>query len=166
MKVFKYLKSAFIIAVCTLALTTSNICTELAIAEPVTTVQQAEVVADNQKATPLAIVASPKNYLNKNVTFNAKFDKFSTLGLDYKPALKSSEEYISFLIKRDDTNFDIPLSEMKLFLKRSEAEKHIELKTNDEIEVSGLVFSDALGDTWIDVTKLTLIKKSADDKTE
>ena len=55
---------------------------------------------------------------------------------------------------------------MKLFLKRSEAEKFIELKTNDEIEISGTVFSDALGDTWIDVTRLTLIKKAADNKTE
>jgi hypothetical protein len=166
MKVFKYIKSAFIIAICTLALTTSNICTEVVTAQTATAVQQAEVAIDNQKATPLAIVASPKDYLNKNVTFNAKFDKFSTLGLDYKPAFKSSEEYISFLIKRDDTTFDIPLSEMKLFLKRSEAEKFIELKTNDEIEISGLVFSDALGDTWIDVTRLTLIKKAADNKTE
>ena len=91
---------------------------------------------------------------------NAKFDKFSTLGLDYKSAFKSSEDYISFLIKRDDTTFDIPLSEMKLFIKREEAEKFIDLKTDDEIQIVGTVFSDALGDTWIDVTKLTLIKKA------
>ena len=90
----------------------------------------------------------------------AKFDKFSTLGLDYKPAFKSSEDYISFLIKRDDTQYDIPLSEMKLFLKRSEAEKHIDLKTNDEISIIGKVFSDALGDAWIEVEKLTLVKKA------
>ena len=166
MKVFKYIKSAFIITICALALTTSNICTEIVTAKPIAAVQQTEIVTENQKATPLTIVASPKEYLNKNVTFNAKFDKFSTLGLDYKPAFKSSEEYISFLIKRDDTTFEIPLSEMKLFLKRTEAEKFIELKTNDEIEISGLVFSDSLGDTWIDVTSLTLIKKSADNKTE
>ena len=167
MKVFKYIKSAFIITICALALTTSNICTEIVTAEPIAVAQQAKIITEEgQKATPLTIVASPKDYLNKNVTFNAKFDKFSTLGLDYKPAFKSSEEYISFLIKRDDTTFDIPLSEMKLFLKRSEAEKFIELKTNDEIKISGLVFSDALGDTWIDVTSLTLIKKSADNKTE
>ena len=45
-------------------------------------------------------------YAHKLLT--GRFDKFSTLGLDYKPAFKSSEEYISFLIKRDDTTFDIP----------------------------------------------------------
>ena len=49
---------------------------------------------------------------------------------------------------------------MKLFLKREEAEKYIDLKTNDEIQIIGTVFSDALGDTWIDVSKLTLIKKA------
>ena len=109
-------------------------------------------------------MADVKSYLNQIVTFNAKFDKFSTLGLDYKPAFKSSDDYISFLIKRDDTTFDIPLSELKLFLKREEAEKHIDLKTDDEIQVTGTVFSDALGDAWIDVSKLILIKKAPEKK--
>ena len=36
---------------------------------------------------------------------------------------------------------------------------HIDLKTDDEIQVTGVVFSDALGDAWIDVNNLTLIKK-------
>ena len=91
---------------------------------------------------------------------NAKFDKFSTLGLDYKPAFKSSDEYISFLIKRDDTSYDIPLSELKLFIKRDEAEKFIDLKSNDEISITGTVFSDALGDAWVDVKSLKIIKKA------
>ena len=94
----------------------------------------------------------------------AKFDKFSTLGLDYKPAFKSSEEYISFLIKRDDTSFNIPLSEMKLFIKRKTAEKFIDLKTNDEIEIKGVVFSDALGDAWVDVNELKITKKAPEEK--
>lgn len=159
MSKFKYLRSAFVILITALILTTSNVCIDRVIAE-----QAAVQVAIEQNTkditSALAIVNSPKAYLNKTVTINAKFDKFSTLGLDYKPAFKSSEEYISFLIKRDDTTFDIPLSEMKLFLKRAEAEKFIDLKTNDEIQIIGQVFSDALGDAWIDVTKLTLIKKA------
>ena len=53
---------------------------------------------------------------------------------------------------------------MKLFLKRDVAEKFIDLKTNDEIQISGTVFSDALGDAWIDVNKLTLIKKAPENK--
>lgn len=159
MSKYKYLRSAFIILITALILTTSNVCIDRVVAEQAA-VQVAIEQSSKDSTSALAIVNSPKAYLNKTVTINAKFDKFSTLGLDYKPAFKSSEEYISFLIKRDDTTFDIPLSEMKLFLKRAEAEKFIDLKTNDEIQIIGQVFSDALGDAWIDVTKLTLIKKA------
>ena len=45
-------------------------------------------------ATPLEIVANPDKYLNKKVKFKASFDKFSTLGLDYKPAMRDSQKYI------------------------------------------------------------------------
>ena len=158
MRSFKYIKTALLVVMCSAVLTTSSICSDKVTAQPVTPNTTTEI--QSQTLSPLTIVANPKNYLNKTIVFNAKFDKFSTLGLDYKPAFKSSDEYISFLIKRDDTSYDIPLSEMKLFLKREEAEKFIELKTDDEIQVMGIVFSDALGDTWIDVSKLTLIKKA------
>ena len=141
------------------ALTTSNICTEQVVAEPVPV--QSEVKETNSNTTdPLDIVNSPKTFLNRDVIMHAQFDKFSTLGLDYKSAFKSSEEYISFLIKRPDTKYDIPLSEMKLFMKRQEAEKFIDLKTNDEIEINGNVFSDALGDAWIDVKSIKILKKA------
>src|SRR5574344_53784 len=110
----------------------------------------------------LDVVANPSKYLNKRIRIKAKFDKFSTLGLDYKPAFRSSEKYISFLIKRDDVvDHTIPLSEMKIFLSRPEAEKHIDLDEGDEIEFSGLVFSNALGDAWVDVEdfKVLTVKK-------
>ena len=162
MKFIKYIKTMLVILVSAILLTTSNICNEMAEAQPIPTSVQEITVQKEGTSSALDIVNSPKNYLNKTVIFNAKFDKFSTLGLDYKPAFKSSEEYISFLIKREDTSFDIPLSEMKLFVKRDEAEKFIDLKSNDEIQVEGTVFSDALGDPWIDVTKITLIKKAPD----
>ena len=163
MKKIKYIKAILMLLVCSLLLTTSNICTDIAKAQPVQTIQSVNI-ENNTNITSLSIVENPKKYLNKTVTFNAKFDKFSTLGLDYKPAYRSSEEYISFLIKRDDTVYDIPLSEMKLFIKRDIAEKHIDLKTNDVIQVSGVLFSDALGDAWIDVNNLVLIKKSPENK--
>lgn len=160
MRTLKHIKSMLILGVCAIVLTTSNICTEKVTAQPIATPQATNTVQSGQIVAPLAIVANPKIYLNKTVTMNAKFDKFATLGLDYKPAFKSSEDYISFLIKRDDTNYDIPLSEMKLFLKRETAEKFIDLKTNDEIRIVGTIFSDALGDAWIDVSELTLVKKA------
>lgn len=163
MKNMKYIKTLFLILLCSTILTTSEICVKEVVAEPVMTTN-ISVDVKEQNSTPLAIVASPKSYLGKTVTFNAKFDKFSTLGLDYKTAYKSSEEYISFLIKRDDTVHDIPLSELKLFLKREMAEKFVDLKLNDEIQITGNVFSDALGDAWIDVSNLVIIKKAPEKK--
>ncbi len=142
---------------CALAFTTSNVCIDKVEAQPVAVPAPVEQC---QTTPPLDVVRNPKAYLGRTIVMSAKFDKFSTLGLDYKPAFKSSENYISFLIKRDDTNYDIPLSEMKLFILRDEAEKFIDLKTDDEISITGTVFSDALGDAWIDVSKLTLVKKA------
>ncbi len=120
---------------------------------------------DYALVNPLNLVARPNFYLNKNVKIKAKFDKFSTLGLDYKPAMKSSEKYISFLIQRPDvTDHNVPLSELKLFLSRTEAEKYIELNSGDIVEFSGRVFSTALGDPWVEVTNFNVI--STKSKTE
>lgn len=117
---------------------------------------------------PLDMVNNPSFYLNKYVKVKGKFDKFSTLGLDYKPALKSSEDYITFLIQRPDVvDHNIPLSELKIFLKRAEAEKHIDLNAGDEVEFAGKVFSNALGDVWMDVEQfkvLTVKSKDTDKK--
>lgn len=123
----------------------------------------AQTVAKSyMQANPLDMVASPNRYLNKYVKIRAKFDKFSTLGLDYEPAMRSSEDYISFLIQRSDSpSHNIPLSEMKIFMKRTEAEKHIELDSGDEIEFCGKVFSTALGDVWLDVDKFTVLTVKA-----
>jgi hypothetical protein len=162
-----YIKSFLLAALTAGILTTSNITTVIAV--PVASpVKQTNVQTQAQGiyVKPLTVVNSPKTYLNKSIIMEAKFDKFSTLGLDYKPAFKSSEDYISFLIKRDDTSFNIPLSEMKLFLKRDVAEKFIDLKTDDEIQINGVVFSDALGDTWVDVKSLKITKKAPDEKTK
>ncbi|MDD3436623.1 MAG: hypothetical protein PHC64_05680 [Candidatus Gastranaerophilales bacterium] len=136
--------------------------------KPVTTVQQpvAQSVVNNYELTKsLDIVANPTKYLNKRVKIRAIFDKFSTLGLDYKPAYKSSEKYITFLIKRDDViNHVVPLSEMKNFLVREEAEKYIDLKPGDQIEYSGVVFSNALGDAWISVDKFVVLTQKEKSK--
>ena len=157
----KYIKTGFVVLFSSLVLTTSNICVEKVTAQPTAEVSQTATVLKNESSiTPLMVVNNPKAYLNKTVEMTAKFDKFSTLGLDYKSAFKSSEDYISFLIKRDDTTYDIPLSEMKLFLKREMAEKFIDLKNNDEIFIKGVVFSDALGDPWIEVSEINVVKKA------
>lgn len=113
----------------------------------------------------LDIVNNPTLYLNKKVKFKADFDKFSTLGLDYKPAFKDSQKYISFLIKRPDIkDHTVPMSEMKIFITREEAEKFIELDSGDIIEIYGTVFSNALTDAWVNVEKLVIIEKINKDK--
>ena len=114
--------------------------------KPVSCVEQVNATF----AKPLQIVQNPSRFLNQDIKMNATFDKFSTLGLDYKKALRESKDYIGFLIQRDDvSDHNIPLSEMKLFLKRDYAEKFIDLDTGDRIEITGHVFSNALGDAWI-----------------
>lgn len=136
-------------------------------AAPVNTPQKAVVTNPSSSknylmVSPLEIVARPKFYLGKNVKFRAKFDKFSTLGLDYKPAFRSSEKYITLLIQRPDSyGHDIPLSELKIFVDRTSAEKHIDLNSGDEVEVSGNIFSVALGDAWMSVENFTVLKTAA-----
>ena len=108
----------------------------------------------------LEVVANPSKYLYKNIRIKGKFDKYSTLGLDYPSAMRNSENYISFLIQRPDaTNHNIPLSEFKIFLKKEVAEKNIDLDAGDEIEFSGKIFSTALGDAWMDVSDFKVISK-------
>ena len=48
---------------------------------------------------------------------------------------------------------------MKLFMKKELAEKHIDLDTGDKIEIIAKEFSTALGDPWLDITDLKIIKK-------
>jgi len=117
---------------------------------------QAQYISVN----PLTVVYNPGRYLHRNIKITGKFDKFSTLGLDYAPAMRSSEKYITFLIQRPDvTNHDIPLSELKIFLKKDVAEKHIDLDAGDMVEFTGKIFSTALGDAWMDVDEFKVLNK-------
>ncbi len=110
---------------------------------------------------PLAIVNDVDKFLNRPVRIQGKFDKFTTLGLDYPPAMRKSEDYISFMVQRNDVcDHNVPLSELKLFMKRAYAEKFIELDTGDKINITGKVFSNALGDAWVDVEKIEIVEKA------
>lgn len=111
------------------------------------------------QVSPVEVVKNPGFYINKKIKFQAKFDKFSTLGLDYQPAMRRSEDYITVLIQRPDIcSHDIPFSELKIFMDRKAAEKHIDLNSGDEVEIAGSVFSKALGDAWMNVDNFTVIK--------
>lgn len=117
------------------------------------------------KVDPVKVVDNPAFYLNKNITFEADFVAFSSLGLDYNPALRSSNEYIGVLIARTDVvDHVIPLSEMKIFIKRTEAEKHVDIEQGDKIKITGTVFSNALGDPWVDAKVFTVLETKSEKK--
>lgn len=119
------------------------------------------------RTSPLEVVATPDRFLNKKIIMDGKFDKFTTLGLDYKKAFRDSTKYIGFLLQRDDVvDHNIPLSEMKLFLKRDYAEKFVDLNTGDKISVTGVVFSNALGDSWVEVDNITILEKAPQEDEE
>lgn len=147
----------------TLAILTGLTIPTIAVTTPANTPLQSNntlLVNDCITVNPLDLVARPNFYLNKNVKIKAKFDKFSTLGLDYQPAMRSSEKYISFLIQRPDIkDHNIPLSELKIFIDRTVAEKYIDLDSGDIVEFSGKVFSSALGDPWMDASRFEVISK-------
>lgn len=144
----------------------------ISIAAPVATqvkkaTTQATASINYLNVSPLEIVNNPAKYLNKNITFNADFVAFTSLGLDYKPAFRDGTKYIGVLIKRDDVTHNvIPLSEMKMFLSRDMAEKHVDLETGDKIKVSGTVFSTALGDPWVDIKEFTVLTQKKKEKEE
>lgn len=135
MKKFKIITLALIISLGT-GLTINKVCSQTTTPTIVrAAVPQQQAPIEYVSVNPLDVVANPYRYLRRNIKIKAKFDKFSTLGLDYSPAMRSSEKYISFLIQRPDmTSHDIPLSELKIFLKKEVAEKNIDLDAGDEIE--------------------------------
>jgi len=148
-----------IVAMCT-GLTFNQVKSQTTVPAAVSTTAAQNRTIQYTKAGALDVVANPYKYLKKNIQIVGKFDKFSTLGLDYPPAMRSSEKYISFLIQRPDTlSHDIPLSELKIFLKKEVAEKHIDLDAGDIIEFNGRIFSTALGDAWMDVDSFKVLTK-------
>ena len=125
---------------------------------PKTTAEATDKTTYTMLQTPTVVVNNPNAYLDKNIQFVAKFNKFSVLGLDYSPALRSSQTHIGILINRDDVgNNIIPLSEFKIFLKRTDAEKIADIESGDSILIKGKVFSVALGDPWLDIKEIKIL---------
>lgn len=60
---------------------------------------------------------------------------------------------------REDAVNNIPLSELKMFLKRNIAEKLPDIDEGDTVKVTGTVFSNALGDAWVDAESITVVNK-------
>lgn len=114
-----------------------------------------------------SLLDKPHDFLEKKIKFRGKFSSFTTLALDYKPAMRSSKDYISVCIFRSDSK--IPLSELKMAYPVKEAKEDLvirELEEGDLLEFYGKVFSDALDEPWIDlisIKKLESAPKKAKD---
>ncbi|MBI2812239.1 MAG: hypothetical protein HYX67_15615, partial [Candidatus Melainabacteria bacterium] len=80
--------------------------------EKVTKTTPEPVIENVQSVNAEQLVDKPHDYLNKNVKFTANFFAFTSLALDYKPALRPAKTHLSFLILKDNSH--IPLSELKL----------------------------------------------------
>lgn len=107
-----------------------------------------------------ALLESPKNYLDKKIKLRGKFSSFTTLALDYEPAMRKSKDYISISIFRPDTK--IPLSELKLAYPLSEAKENQVIRDLDEgdlLEIYGQVFSAALDEPWVDIISIKSLEK-------
>ena len=147
---FLYKKALFTIIAACLFINIQNI--EAAVTAPAQTTVTKTTASAYTSVSPLDVVNTPAKYLNKNISFTGEFVAYTSLGLDYKPAFKDGTKYIGILIRRPDvTTNTIPLSEMKIFVKREVAEKNVDLEAGDKIKIEGTVFSNALGDPWIDV---------------
>ncbi len=118
------------------------------------------------QVAPLQLVQQPQAYMHQDIKIIGTFDKFSTLGLDYKPAFRDSKKYISFLLRRSDlpTDYVIPLSELKLLIEREKVEKMKDLESGDKVELTGNVFSTALNDPWVDVKTFKILSSKKKSK--
>lgn len=114
------------------------------------------------------LLENPKDFVSKKIKFRGIFSSFTTLALDYEPALRKSKDYISLSIFRTDSM--IPLSELKLAypLKEAKDDEVIrDLEEGDLLEINGQVFSAALDEPWVDIVtvkKLEGAKKNLEDK--
>ena len=115
------------------------------------------------------LLETPQDFLSKKIKFRGKFSSFTTLALDYEPALRKSKDYISLCIFRPDSK--IPLSELKLAYPIEDAKDNIVIRELDEgnlIEIYGEVFSTALDEPWVDILSIKKLetannKKSGDE---
>ncbi|MBX9878606.1 MAG: hypothetical protein K2Y22_09125 [Candidatus Obscuribacterales bacterium] len=129
-----------------------------------------EPVLENvMDVTPDDLVNKPHEYLNKNVKFQGDFSSFSSLALDYKPAMKPSKSFLSFLIFKKDTH--VPLSELKMAMaipKEKDPDNTLlaTLKEGDQLELVGKVFSAALDDPWVEIFKVKKLNAKPDEPKE
>ncbi len=112
-----------------------------------------------EEPTKLAdLISQPKKFLNKKILIEGNFYSFSTLSLDYKPAERSSKDYIGLVLSRPDQK-EIPLVELKLSASLEEFKKEsISIDHGDKVSIKAKVYAVALGEPWLEIEDLEVEK--------
>jgi hypothetical protein len=116
----------------------------------------------NIELTPIVdVAAEPKKFLGKTLAMEGTFYSFSTLPLDYPAAMRSSKDFIGIVLSRPDY-LEIPLVELKLAvpIKKFKDDSLSGLEHGDVIQVRGKVYAVALGEPWIELDSIVVVKKS------
>ena len=110
-----------------------------------------------------SLIQKPKSFKGKTVYLHGEFHSYSTIALDYPKAYRSSKKYIGIVLARPDKK-NIPLVELKLavpltqFKDADNSPEH-----GDEIYLKARVFEVALGEPWLDISQVTVIKTEDED---
>jgi len=107
------------------------------------------------------LVKNPKKYKNKKIFIEGDFHSFSTLALDYKPALRASKNYVGIVLSRPDHK-QIPLVELKIAAAIKDFKDDDELANvehGDKVRMEAKVYAVALGEAWLDARKITVEEK-------
>ena len=116
-------------------------------------------VAKPLAVTSTQLVKEPTIYLKKSVEFTGTLAGFSGLGLDYPAVKRDVKDYVTILVFRADIppTYEIPLSELKIFVNRKLLKDFKRIGQGDTIKITGTVVSDALGDAWVEASNITVL---------
>jgi hypothetical protein len=120
-----------------------------------------EVIGCSNSISLKELVSEPEKWLNKEICIDGVFSSFSALALDYPPAMRERRKYVSLTLFRSNTQ--IPLGELKLAMSLDTAQHHealTKIAENDLVKIKGKVFSVALGEPWMDINQIQIVKKS------
>lgn len=110
------------------------------------------------------LVQQPKLFKNKKVKILGNFFSFSSLPLDYPKAFKNSKKYIGIVLARPDQK-QIPLVELKLAAKLElfkDEKNPLVIEHGDQIKIIAKVYEVALGEPWLEITSIEMIRKNTD----
>jgi hypothetical protein len=111
------------------------------------------------------LISDPKNFLNRDIQIEGEFFSFSTLPLDFEKAMRSSKDFIGLVLVRPDMK-EIPLVELKIAAPLEMfKQENLTIEHGDFILLEAKVYALALGEPWLEVSKITIEKKAKEDLT-